>query len=99
VLVQPRSAYVPQVPRLFSDSLRDNVLMGLPTSGEQLEAALRAAVLTPDLAALDHGLDTLIGPRGVRLSGGHAPGHGHSPCPGACPRAARRGRSLKCAGR
>ena len=70
VLVPPRSAYVPQVPRLFSDSLRDNVLMGLPASDEQLEMALRAAVLAPDLAALDHGLDTLIGPRGVRLSGG-----------------------------
>src|SRR5439155_8333971 len=28
------------------------------------------AVLEPDVAALERGLDTLIGPRGVRLSGG-----------------------------
>ena len=29
-LVPPRSAYTPQVPRLFSDTLQDNILMGLP---------------------------------------------------------------------
>src|SRR5205085_5216041 len=29
-LVPPRCAYTPQVPRLFSESLRDNVLLGLP---------------------------------------------------------------------
>jgi ATP-binding cassette subfamily B protein len=28
--VPPRSAYTPQAPRLFSDTLRDNMLMGLP---------------------------------------------------------------------
>jgi ATP-binding cassette subfamily B protein len=27
-------------------------------------------VLEPDVAALEHGLDTVVGPRGVRLSGG-----------------------------
>ena len=66
----PRAAYVPQVPRLFSDSLRDNVLMGLPAGEGALGAAVRAAVLDPDVAALDGGLDTVVGPRGVRLSGG-----------------------------
>jgi len=35
-LVPPRCAYTPQVPRLFSESLRDNVLMGLPVPAEQL---------------------------------------------------------------
>jgi ATP-binding cassette subfamily B protein len=70
VLVPPRSAYVPQVPRLFSDSLRDNLLMGLPIGEAELAGALRAAVLEPDVAVLDHGLETVIGPRGVRLSGG-----------------------------
>jgi ATP-binding cassette subfamily B protein len=69
-LAPPRSAYVPQVPRLFSDSLRDNLLMGLPIGEAELAGALRAAVLEPDVAALDQGLETVIGPRGVRLSGG-----------------------------
>ncbi len=64
----PRSAYTPQAPRLFSEALRDNILMGLPA--DNLAAALHAAVLEPDLATLEAGLDTLVGPRGVRLSGG-----------------------------
>jgi len=29
-LAPPRAAYVPQVPRLFSDTLRSNILLGLP---------------------------------------------------------------------
>ncbi|MBP6015236.1 MAG: ABC transporter ATP-binding protein [Candidatus Promineofilum sp.] len=66
----PRSAYTPQVPRLFSDSLRDNILMGLPEGEADLAGALRAAVLEPDVAVLEAGLDTVVGPRGVRLSGG-----------------------------
>ncbi|HEY0738304.1 MAG TPA: ABC transporter ATP-binding protein [Herpetosiphonaceae bacterium] len=67
-LVPPRSAYTPQVPRLFSDTLRDNILMGL--SEADLEAALRLAVMERDVPALEHGLDTVVGTRGVKLSGG-----------------------------
>ncbi len=65
----PRSAYTPQVPRLFSQPLRDNILLGLPDDG-RLAAALHTAVMEPDIAALEAGLDTVVGPRGVRLSGG-----------------------------
>ena len=68
--VPPRSAYTPQVPRLFSESLRDNILMGLPEGEADLTGALRTAVLAPDVATLEAGLDTVVGPRGVRLSGG-----------------------------
>jgi ATP-binding cassette subfamily B protein len=64
----PRTAYTPQVPRLFSEPLRDNILLGLPEDG--LSWALQTAVLTPDIAQLEDGLDTVVGPRGVRLSGG-----------------------------
>lgn len=68
--VPPRSAYTPQTPRLYSESLKENILMGLPESETNLQAALKAAVLEPDIAVLEHGLDTVVGPRGVRLSGG-----------------------------
>lgn len=68
--VPPRSAYTSQVPRLFSETLRDNILMGLPEAASDLPAAFWAAVLEQDLLQLDHGLDTLVGPRGVKLSGG-----------------------------
>jgi ATP-binding cassette subfamily B protein len=83
-LVPPRCAYTPQVPRLFSESVRDNILMGLrldegPRTEDEsvlrpssfvLDEALRLAVLERDVATLERGLDTVIGPRGVKLSGG-----------------------------
>ena len=69
-LLPPRCAYTPQVPRLFSDTLRDNILMGLPESEVDLDAAVRLGVMEQDVEQLENGLDTLVGPRGVRLSGG-----------------------------
>ncbi len=68
----PRCAYTGQVPRLFSDTLRDNILMGIPEDAEAVDvtAALHNAVMEQDLEALDHGLETMVGPRGVKLSGG-----------------------------
>ncbi|MBU1050222.1 ABC transporter ATP-binding protein/permease [Candidatus Bipolaricaulota bacterium] len=68
--VPPRCAYTPQVPQLFSDSLQSNIRMGLPSTSEQLEEALRLAVMEEDVPHLQAGLDTLIGARGVKLSGG-----------------------------
>ena len=66
----PRCAYTGQVPRLFSDSLRRNILLGLPETEVDLDGAIYHAVMQPDVAVMDQGLDTLVGPRGVRLSGG-----------------------------
>jgi ATP-binding cassette subfamily B protein len=68
--IPPRSAYTPQVPRLFSETLRDNILAGL--EDVDLPAALRLAVMEPDLEGMPEGLDTVVGPKGVRLSGGQA---------------------------
>jgi ATP-binding cassette subfamily B protein len=68
--VPPRCAYAAQVPLLFSESLRDNVLMGLPLDEERLREALWLAVMEDDVAALDQGLETMVGAKGVRLSGG-----------------------------
>lgn len=68
--VPPRSAYIPQVPRLFSEALRDNVLMGIDEERADLGGAIWSAVLERDVEALGQGLETLVGPRGVRLSGG-----------------------------
>jgi ATP-binding cassette, subfamily B, bacterial len=69
-LTPPRSAYAPQAPRLFSDSLRDNILMGIDGSTVDLHAAIQSGVLERDIADLEHGLETRVGPRGVKLSGG-----------------------------
>lgn len=70
--VPPHSAYTAQIPRLYSDMLRNNILLGLPDAEGSLEQALHAAVMEDDVTKLEHGLDTVVGPRGVKLSGGQA---------------------------
>jgi ATP-binding cassette subfamily B protein len=69
-LVPPRTAYTSQTPRLFSETLQDNILLGLPPDRINLPAAIHAAAFDTDVAEMEEGLQTLIGPRGVRLSGG-----------------------------
>jgi ATP-binding cassette subfamily B protein len=68
--VPPRCAYTAQVPRLFSDSLRDNILMGLSHDDRAVMRAIRLAVMERDLEELERGLETKVGPKGVKLSGG-----------------------------
>ena len=68
--VPPRCAYTSQVPRLFSDSLRDNILMGLDAVDQEVMDAIYAAVMENDLDEFDQGLETMVGPKGVKLSGG-----------------------------
>lgn len=70
--VPPQAGYVPQVPRLFAESLADNVRLGYPIDDAALADALHLAVLDDDVAGFSDGVDTLIGSRGVRLSGGQA---------------------------
>ena len=69
-LVPPRVAYTAQTPTLLSGTLRENILLGLPAGGELLQSAIHTAVLERDLAGFPDGLETAIGARGVRLSGG-----------------------------
>ncbi len=66
----PRCAYTAQVPRLFSDTLRDNILMGLDKDDDSIYRAVRSAVMDQDLKEFEDGLQTMVGPKGVKLSGG-----------------------------
>jgi len=50
--------------------LRNNILLGLPEAQVDLMGAVETAVLAPDLADMEDGLNTMVGPKGVRLSGG-----------------------------
>jgi ATP-binding cassette subfamily B protein len=68
--VPPRSAYVPQVPQLFSNTLRENLLLGLQQGDEELKQAIVLAALDQDLDNMPEGLNTVIGSKGTRLSGG-----------------------------
>ena len=62
---------VPQDTVLFNDTLYFNLAYGRPdASREEVEAAARAAHLDRFIAQLPDGYDTVVGERGLKLSGG-----------------------------
>ena len=66
-----RLGYVPQDSALFNMSIRDNLLWANPNAGqEELEEACRLAYADEFISRLPEGYDTIVGDRGVRLSGG-----------------------------
>ena len=68
--VPPRCSYTAQVPRLFSNTLRNNILLGLDRGDEVIYRSTKLAVMDRDLEELDDDLETMVGARGVKLSGG-----------------------------
>lgn len=66
----PYSAYTPQVPHLVSNTLQENILMGLAEETTDVPRAIYRAVMEQDVTALEYGVQTLIGTRGIKLSGG-----------------------------
>lgn len=62
---------VTQEAYLFNGSIRDNLLYAKPDAGErELIEACREANIADFVKSLPEGLDTLVGNRGIRLSGG-----------------------------
>lgn len=56
---------------LFSDSIKENILMGNPqATDEEVYAAAKAANAHDFIMSFPDGYDTLVGERGVKLSGG-----------------------------
>lgn len=70
--VPPQCAYVPQVPRLFAEPLGDNIALGHAVDPSAIASAIELAVFEDDLVGLPNGMATLLGTRGVRLSGGQS---------------------------
>jgi len=68
--VPPQCAYVAQVPRLFAESLLDNLRLGHGIDDDAIRAGVITATFDDDVAMLPEGLSTMVGARGVRLSGG-----------------------------
>jgi ATP-binding cassette subfamily B protein len=63
--------FVTQETYLFHASIRENLLFARPdATDEQLEDATRAAAIFDRIAELPDGLDTVVGERGYKLSGG-----------------------------
>ncbi len=66
-----RVAWVPQRPHVFAGTVRDNLALARPgASDADIEAAARAALLHDAVTALPQGYDTVLGERGLGLSGG-----------------------------
>ncbi len=61
--------FVPQETFLFSETLRDNVLLDAPDDG-RLQRVAEISQLVEALPALPDGYDTMLGERGINLSGG-----------------------------
>ncbi|KAJ7319899.1 hypothetical protein JRQ81_019410, partial [Phrynocephalus forsythii] len=68
--VQGSVAYVSQQPWVFSGTVRNNILFGKDYQKEKYEKVLRACALKKDMELLEDGDLTMIGDRGVTLSGG-----------------------------
>ena len=63
--------FVTQEVFVFSDTIRNNVLLGRTGIAEEpVVEALKTAQLWEEVSALDKGIDTLLGERGISLSGG-----------------------------
>lgn len=65
--------YVPQTVFLTDDTIRSNIAFGVDEKDideDKVRRAVEEAQLADTIAALPHGLDTVLGERGVRFSGG-----------------------------
>lgn len=66
-----RVGYVPQEPQLFNTSIRENLLWVAPdATDDDIWRACRLANAEQFIGELDNGLDTVLGDRGIRVSGG-----------------------------
>ena len=64
------SSYADQLPWIFSGTFRDNILLGTPLHLERYQQVIATCSLTDDIVGFEDGDMTLIGERGVTLSGG-----------------------------
>jgi ATP-binding cassette subfamily B protein len=68
--IRARIGFVSQDPFLFYGTIKDNVSYAREASDEEIYRALEMAGASEFVSELPHGLDTMVGDRGVMLSGG-----------------------------
>lgn len=70
VRVKGKVAYASQDAWSFNGSVRDNILFGAPFDAEKFRRVVQVAALERDLTLFEFGDQTLVGEKGVSLSGG-----------------------------
>ncbi|XP_078614435.1 ATP-binding cassette sub-family C member 4-like [Branchiostoma floridae x Branchiostoma japonicum] len=70
VKVHGKVGYASQQPWVFSGTVRQNILFGRPYKEDVYNEVIQVCALEKDLELLPHGDMTLVGDRGVTLSGG-----------------------------
>jgi len=68
--VRSRIGFVSQDPFLFFGTIRDNVAYARESTNDQIRNALEAAGAWDFISELPEGIETMVGDRGVMLSGG-----------------------------
>ncbi|CAE6528569.1 unnamed protein product [Rhizoctonia solani] len=69
-IVRGICAYVPQTAWLQNDSIKNNIIFGLPFNPERYQQTIEACALVTDFGIIEDGDEAEIGERGVNLSGG-----------------------------
>lgn len=68
--IQGNIAYVEQEPYIFSTTIKQNILFGKKFNEKLMDEVLEASQLTRDIQSFAKGIDTIIGERGINISGG-----------------------------
>ncbi|KAG1673337.1 Multidrug resistance-associated protein 4 [Nymphon striatum] len=70
IKVRGKTAYVCQQSWIFSDTLKNNILFGSIYDQERYNNIINACCLSMDINMMPHGDETVVGERGIKLSGG-----------------------------
>jgi ATP-binding cassette subfamily C (CFTR/MRP) protein 4 len=62
--------YVAQEPWIFTSTLKQNILFGKDYDEEKFERVIKACSLDKDIMVMAEGCETIIGEKGINLSGG-----------------------------
>jgi len=70
IQIKGKIAYASQEPWIFSASIRKNILCGLHYDARRYKKVIKASALQTDFTTLPQGDQTIVGERGISLSGG-----------------------------
>jgi ABC-type multidrug transport system, ATPase and permease components len=70
IIIEGTVSYASQEPWLFTGSVQQNILFGQPMNLERYKKVVSVCALKRDFELLPHGDKTIVGDRGITLSGG-----------------------------